>query len=231
MPVKLMWHRTDDIRHGRVHPQAHHHVQATYALGNVLTFQHHVASVETDFRAGLGEILTAVAAQLPLGLGNMGFAQTVFLTTIDSPYNFGVTSQAAVGLSSTPTSSTPPACGRCIPTTPAAWKRSSLTSWPRPWARTRWRSGWPSSVTPATTRCCRRWRPLATGARSCPRAWPRASASTPSTSPAPPAWSSSTGLMLRVNVLLEPGDTAQEFIDRHISKVRYVVSPSAHNRL
>jgi isoquinoline 1-oxidoreductase beta subunit len=93
MPVKLMWHRTDDFRHGRMHPQAHHHVQATYALGNVLTFQHHVASVETDFRHGLGEILTAVAAQLPLGLGNMGFAQTVFLTTIDSPYNFGVTSQ------------------------------------------------------------------------------------------------------------------------------------------
>ena len=93
MPVKLMWHRTDDIRHGRMHPQAHHHIQATYALGNVVTFQHHVASVETDFRHGLGEILTAVAAQLPLGLGNMGFAQTVFLTTIDSPYNFGVTSQ------------------------------------------------------------------------------------------------------------------------------------------
>ena len=85
MPVKLMWHRTDDIRHGRMHPQAHHHIQATYVLGNVLTFQHHVASVETDFRHGLGEILTAVAAQLPLGLGNMGFAQTVFLTTIDSP--------------------------------------------------------------------------------------------------------------------------------------------------
>ena len=93
MPVKLMWHRTDDFRHGRMHPQAHHHVQATYLLGNVVTFQHHVASVETDFRHGLGEILTAVAAQLPLGLGNMGFAQTVFLTTIDSPYNFGVTSQ------------------------------------------------------------------------------------------------------------------------------------------
>jgi isoquinoline 1-oxidoreductase beta subunit len=93
MPVKLMWHRTDDMRHGRMHPQAHHHIQATYALGNVLTWTHHVASVETDFRHGLGEILTAVAAQLPLGLGNMGFSQTVFLTTIDSPYNFGVTSQ------------------------------------------------------------------------------------------------------------------------------------------
>jgi isoquinoline 1-oxidoreductase beta subunit len=93
MPVKLMWHRTDDIRHGRMHPQAHHHIQATYALGNVLTFQHHVASVETDFRHGLGEILTAEAASLPLGLGNMGFAQTVFLTTIDCPYNFGVVSQ------------------------------------------------------------------------------------------------------------------------------------------
>ena len=30
MPVKVMWHRTDDIRHGRMHPQAYHHIQATY---------------------------------------------------------------------------------------------------------------------------------------------------------------------------------------------------------
>ncbi|MBC6451230.1 xanthine dehydrogenase family protein molybdopterin-binding subunit [Actinokineospora xionganensis] len=91
-PVKLMWSRIDDMRHGRARAASHHKIRATYALGNVLTFEHRVASVETDFRHGLGEILTAMAANLPVG-GNLSFAQTVFLTTIKSPYNFGVTTQ------------------------------------------------------------------------------------------------------------------------------------------
>jgi isoquinoline 1-oxidoreductase beta subunit len=58
----------------------------------VLTFEHRVASVETDFRHGLGEILTATAAHLPVG-GNLSFAQTVFLTTVKVPYHFGVVTQ------------------------------------------------------------------------------------------------------------------------------------------
>ena len=58
----------------------------------MLTFEHRVASVETDFRHGLGEILTATAASLPVA-GNLSFAQTVFLTTIKSPYHFGITTQ------------------------------------------------------------------------------------------------------------------------------------------
>ncbi|SDH82615.1 isoquinoline 1-oxidoreductase, beta subunit [Actinokineospora alba] len=91
-PVKLMWSRVDDMRHGRARAASHHKIRATYALGNVLTFEHRVASVETDFRHGLGEILTARAADLPVG-GNLSFAQTVFLMTIKSPYNFGVTTQ------------------------------------------------------------------------------------------------------------------------------------------
>jgi len=35
----------------------------------------------------------AAAAGLPTGLGNATFAQTLFLTTVKSPYNFGVTTQ------------------------------------------------------------------------------------------------------------------------------------------
>jgi isoquinoline 1-oxidoreductase beta subunit len=88
-PVKLMWSRTDDMRHGRARAASHHKLRATFGLGNVLTFEHRVASVETDFRHGLGEILTATAASLPVG-GNLSFAQTVFLTTCKVPYNFGV---------------------------------------------------------------------------------------------------------------------------------------------
>ncbi|MET9827927.1 molybdopterin cofactor-binding domain-containing protein [Streptomyces sp. NPDC006385] len=92
-PVRVMWSRIDDMRHGRARPATHHKIRATYALGQVLTFEHRVAAVETDFRHGLGEILTATASDLPAGVGNAGFAQTLFLTTVKSPYNFGVTTQ------------------------------------------------------------------------------------------------------------------------------------------
>lgn len=92
-PVRLMWSRIDDMRHGRMRPATHHRIRATYAAGQVLTFQHQVAAVETDFRHGLGDAITAAAASLPSGIGNATFAQTLFLTTVKSPYHFGVTTQ------------------------------------------------------------------------------------------------------------------------------------------
>ncbi|WP_060892025.1 xanthine dehydrogenase family protein molybdopterin-binding subunit [Streptomyces europaeiscabiei] len=92
-PVRLMWSRIDDMRHGRMRPATHHRIRATYAVGQVLTFQHQVAAVETDFRHGLGDAITAAAASLPSGIGNATFAQTLFLTTVKSPYNFGFTTQ------------------------------------------------------------------------------------------------------------------------------------------
>ncbi|MGC9670487.1 molybdopterin cofactor-binding domain-containing protein [Planosporangium sp. 12N6] len=91
-PVKLMWSRIDDMRHGRARPATHHKIRATYALGQVLTYEHRVAAMETDFRHGLGEILTATAAQLPVA-GNLTFAQTVFATTVKVPYHFGIVTE------------------------------------------------------------------------------------------------------------------------------------------
>ncbi|MEV1082420.1 molybdopterin cofactor-binding domain-containing protein [Streptomyces sp. NPDC050211] len=93
-PVRLMWSRIDDMRHGRMRPASHHRIRATYTTGStdqVLSFRHRVAAVETDFRHGLGEILTASGAHLPGG--NQAFAQTLFSTTVHSPYDFGLTSQ------------------------------------------------------------------------------------------------------------------------------------------
>ncbi|SCX58477.1 isoquinoline 1-oxidoreductase, beta subunit [Klenkia marina] len=89
-PVKLMWSRIDDMRHGRARAASFHRIRATVAAGQVLTFEHRVASGETDTKHGLGEILTAVAASLPVG-GNLSFAQTIFLTTVHSPYQLGAT--------------------------------------------------------------------------------------------------------------------------------------------
>ncbi|MFI5618703.1 molybdopterin cofactor-binding domain-containing protein [Streptomyces sp. NPDC051567] len=91
-PVRLMWTRVDDTRHGRMRPATHHKIRATHLLGEVLTFEHRVAAAETDFRHGLGEILTATVASLPL-IGNAALAQTIFRTTVSSPYHFGLTTQ------------------------------------------------------------------------------------------------------------------------------------------
>jgi isoquinoline 1-oxidoreductase subunit beta len=90
-PVKLMWHRTDDFRHGRTHPMCTSRIRATYLAGNVLTFEQRHTSVATDFTHGLGEILTAMSASLPIG--NLGFSETVFDLTQNVPYDFGVTTQ------------------------------------------------------------------------------------------------------------------------------------------
>ena len=107
-PVKIMFTRVDDMRHGRARAASVNHLRMTHAAGNVLSMQQRVASVETDFRHGLGEIFTAAfGAQLnapadivPVSLGgNASFAQTVFLTTVRSPYQFGETSQSLNELS------------------------------------------------------------------------------------------------------------------------------------
>ncbi|GAB2865180.1 molybdopterin cofactor-binding domain-containing protein [Nocardioides pacificus] len=93
VPVKLMWHRADDARAGRAHPMATSRIRAAYVGNQVLAFQQAHTSVETDYRHGLGEIITGLATKLPPGLGNATFAQTIFLLTQEVPYNFGAVVQ------------------------------------------------------------------------------------------------------------------------------------------
>jgi isoquinoline 1-oxidoreductase beta subunit len=90
-PVKLMWHRTDDFRQGRTHPMSTSRVRATYSLGQVISFEQRHTSVATDFSHGLGEMITAMAAKLPVG--DIGFSETIFELTQQTPYEFGVTTQ------------------------------------------------------------------------------------------------------------------------------------------
>ncbi len=93
-PVKLMWHRTDDMRHGRCRPANVQNFRATVIAGQVTTFEQRVCGVSTDYRHGLGEILSATATSLPEGarqaVVNDAFGQAVFLTFVASPYHFGV---------------------------------------------------------------------------------------------------------------------------------------------
>ena len=86
-PVKLMWHRADDARVGRAHPMAISRVQVAHAAGQVLTYQQAHTSVVTDNRHGLGELISAIAADPPVG--ELGFAETIFTLTQEVPYNFG----------------------------------------------------------------------------------------------------------------------------------------------
>ncbi|MBT2443249.1 xanthine dehydrogenase family protein molybdopterin-binding subunit [Streptomyces sp. ISL-36] len=89
--VKLMWHRTDDFRQGRTHPMSTSRVRATYTLGEVLTYEQRHTSVATDFGHGVGEIITAEAARLPVA--DLTFSETMFQLTQQSPYHFGATTQ------------------------------------------------------------------------------------------------------------------------------------------
>ena len=90
--VKLSWSRTDTFRQGRAHPMCTSRVRMNYALGNVISYEQRHTSVQTDFGHGLGEMITATAASLPVA-GNLGFAETIFELTQSSPYDFGVTTQ------------------------------------------------------------------------------------------------------------------------------------------
>ncbi|KQY56984.1 MULTISPECIES: molybdopterin cofactor-binding domain-containing protein [unclassified Nocardioides] len=92
-PVKLMWHRADDARAGRAHPLCTSRVRASLLGNEVLAFHQSHTSVETDYRHGLGELITANLAALPTNLGNLGFAETIFVLTQEVPYNFGVVLQ------------------------------------------------------------------------------------------------------------------------------------------
>ncbi|GDY31542.1 isoquinoline 1-oxidoreductase subunit beta [Gandjariella thermophila] len=90
-PVKLMWHRTDDFRHGRAHPMSYSRIRVNYSGANVVSYEQRHASSATDFSHGLGEILTATSAKLPVG--ELGFSETVFTLSQSVPYNFGATTQ------------------------------------------------------------------------------------------------------------------------------------------
>jgi isoquinoline 1-oxidoreductase beta subunit len=84
-PVRLLWTRADDMRHGRMRPASHHRIRATHLLGRVVSHDHRMASVTLDGGHGLGEILTAVGAD---ALGAVGPA--MFHLSQHDLYHFGV---------------------------------------------------------------------------------------------------------------------------------------------
>lgn len=96
-PIKLMWHRTTDMRHGRVRPANFHRIRATVVANQIVSYEQRVAGVATDVAPGFGEILTETLTSLPPDAqrtaGRGALSQTLFLLMLASPYNFGVYSK------------------------------------------------------------------------------------------------------------------------------------------
>jgi isoquinoline 1-oxidoreductase beta subunit len=88
-PVRLMWTRNDDMRHGRLRPASHHKVRATHLLGRVVAYEHRHATLPVDFSHGFGEALSGAGFDIL----SVGATQTVFQMTQKVPYEFGVETQ------------------------------------------------------------------------------------------------------------------------------------------
>jgi len=91
-PVKLMWHRTDNFRQGRVHPMATSRVRIVHSGGRVLALDQRHTSVATDYSMALGELLSSKFATLPQ-INRLTYAQGIFSLTANVAYNFGLVTQ------------------------------------------------------------------------------------------------------------------------------------------
>ena len=97
---KLMYHRSDDVRHGRMRPHQYQKIRATLLLGQVISYQQRAASPKVDTRHGLGELLTAASTSGPPGIqqsiGNGLVEESLFKSMVASPYNWGEHSKELV---------------------------------------------------------------------------------------------------------------------------------------
>lgn len=89
-PVKLMWTRNDDMRHGRYRPASHHRILAYVGLGgSILGWNHQAAIPTVEFPHGFGDAVTALVGQ---ALPEVTSA-TFFHLSQHVPYRFGSVKQ------------------------------------------------------------------------------------------------------------------------------------------
>ena len=92
-PVKLMWTRNDDMRHGRVRPRSHHQLRAVHAGDEVLTYEHRMSCVELDLGSGTGQALVDAGYVSPT------IGSAFFSLSQSCPYNLGVVSESLAEVS------------------------------------------------------------------------------------------------------------------------------------
>lgn len=88
-PVRLMWHRADACRQGRMHPMSTSRVRATTLGQQVLTYEQRHTSARTDFGHGFGDVISAAAAKLPIA--DYSVSQSIYALTTGAHYDFGPT--------------------------------------------------------------------------------------------------------------------------------------------
>ncbi|MCE9669850.1 molybdopterin-dependent oxidoreductase [Myxococcus stipitatus] len=89
-PVKLMWTRNDDMRHGHFRPASHHRILAYLGLGgSILGWNHRAAIPTVELPHGFGDAVTALAGELLPEVTSAVF----FGLSQHLPYRFGLVSQ------------------------------------------------------------------------------------------------------------------------------------------
>jgi isoquinoline 1-oxidoreductase subunit beta len=86
-PLKLQWLREEGIKHGRTRPVSLHHIKATVAGGDVVSYEHRMACPEMDLRHGLGDVVSGYITEY----NNEGACQYFFAHTQKLIYKTGPT--------------------------------------------------------------------------------------------------------------------------------------------
>jgi isoquinoline 1-oxidoreductase beta subunit len=95
-PVRLMWHRTDQVRFGRAHPGSVSHVRATKVGSSVTSFTQWHASGSCDVTHSAGDVITGRMMKKDPShyWGNEMVALWFYQILTIIPYNFGPTRTA-----------------------------------------------------------------------------------------------------------------------------------------
>jgi len=95
-PVRLMWHRTGDLRHGRQHPASISHVRATKLGDSITSFTQWHASSACDFTHSTGDAISGRLTKKDPSRywGNTGVTDYFYQVVTSVPYNFGPTQTA-----------------------------------------------------------------------------------------------------------------------------------------
>ena len=95
-PVRLMWHRTDQVRAGREHPGSVSHVRATKVGNSITSYTQWHASSACDFTHSAGDVITGrmMKADPSRYWGNTSVTDWFYQIVTSVPYNFGPTRTA-----------------------------------------------------------------------------------------------------------------------------------------